>query len=172
MSRGNQRGTIGIPRSVRRRCFRKGSGWRSSQLLSWFPSPQYRALEANTRFPWRTSEGVDGKVKLEAAELENYIQNLKIIYVEQYQWRNNKAGQNRINLGLVFIHCCTLFPVIVEYFIPWSGNGTFEPWRSGYLWHYGIMALQAVGPPYSRHSQATLLSGEWIAQMKSRKSHV
>ena len=40
---------------------------------------------------------------------------------------------------------------------------------------YGIMAslaLQAVGPPYSRHSQATLLSGEWIVQMKSRKSHV
>ena len=65
MSRGNQRGTIGIPRSVRRRCFRKGSGRRSSQLLSWFQSPQYRALEANTRFAmtYLRGSGREGKTR-------------------------------------------------------------------------------------------------------------
>lgn len=148
MSRGNQRGTIGIPCSVRRRCFRKGSGWRSSQLLSWFQSPQYRALEANTRFAMTYLRGSGREGKTRGCRIRKLHPKPKnYIYVEQYQWRNNKAGQNRINLGLVFIHCCTLFPVIVEYFIPWSGNGTFEPWRSGYLWHYGIIGFASGRAP-------------------------
>ena len=124
ISNGNQKGPIWMPNSLRRRCFRKGSGWRSSQLLSWFQSPQYRALEANIRFPRMYLSGGEGLTRgdrIHILELHPWT------YSCVEQWRNNKTGQ-------------LLDPSPGESCIFYAMKWPWHIWTlaSGCLWHWWL----------------------------------